>query len=416
VRIHLRGSDHNFIGYGRMSLEIGKALKRQGVELTDEAGTVLGCQLPMHMDSKFAGQSVNVFTMFETDHLPEEFTENLGNFDTLFVPCEENRRSYSEYHDDVRIVPLGVDPEVWKPTERRAVTYDRPFTFLTGGSGGHRKGFDLSIRAFLRVKSRAEKAGLPTPRLKIKCGPTEPNRALKDKYNDPDIIWTEEWVPAAAEVAMYDEAHCYVSASRGEGWGLWPNQAIANGLPTLLAPAAGQLAFAPYAVGLLGFEVVPAQYGVWGPVGNWWEPTEQSVTDQMWHVLTHYEEAKEMAWKYANDIPYTWDNTATELLKHLPDLPDHGTEVVRFNKRLYRIRTNKDITCDIADVKKGFRAGVDYWDSADVKRVLWNNGSLTEECVAEGTGLLPEQIEGYAGAMDLCPACGRTLDPVGENT
>ena len=72
------------------------------------------------------------------------------------------------------------------------------------------------------------------------------------------------------EVDLFAEAHCYLAPSKGEGWGLCPHQAIAQGCPTVLTDA------------------VSRQIGIEGSTGmtlrEVTEPTETAVSAAFAHT------------------------------------------------------------------------------------------------------------------------------------
>ena len=86
--------------------------------------------------------------MWEAMTLPEAFRETFHEIDTLIVPSEHNVALFSQYHDNVKYLPLGVDPELWHYIPPTPPT--RYFNFLISGRG-QRKGVDLAFKAFREV-------------------------------------------------------------------------------------------------------------------------------------------------------------------------------------------------------------------------------------------------------------------------
>ena len=144
-------SEHNS-GYGRFGFETVKALKALGVEQAGDIGNeesdvelaheALWLSTPPHVRGWYDGQHATIFTMWESTEIPPGFRENLHNFDRIIVPSLQNKELYERFHKDVRYVPLGVDPNVWFPTQRPRV--GRDFVFLTAGFGP-RKGDRKSV-------------------------------------------------------------------------------------------------------------------------------------------------------------------------------------------------------------------------------------------------------------------------------
>ncbi len=48
--------------------------------------------------------------MWETRKLPEPFRESLHELDRMIIPSEQNVELFSQYHPNVKSMPLGVDP------------------------------------------------------------------------------------------------------------------------------------------------------------------------------------------------------------------------------------------------------------------------------------------------------------------
>lgn len=407
--------DSHGSGYGRLGREIAQSLTALGHEVEahdDSKETVpaiaLYPQLPMHVDEFYEGQKTCAITMFETNQLPDPFIEVLGNYDRILVPCEMNLRLFSQHHPDVRKVPLGVNPAQWipkhgdKPSDRGA-----PYTFLCAGNGWWRKGFHIAVEAF-------KLADLPNTRLILKGNGEEYYKDLKEQYiqDDKRIILLREWLTEEAQVLLYQDADCYLGPSMGEGWGLQPHQAIACGVPAIITAAAGHMEFIQYATPLR-WHKEPANYGNWGPCGEWWVPTAEDLAEAM---VREYKNPTPIR-KRLENAEYirrlNWNVTALSILANLLDWDD--TPIPRGKKRkfehkLFPIETTEDFYCEIAWKPLAFEKGKEYWVTADVKRVLYEAKKLTKWAArVEPGGLLPRQIEGdYEPGP--CPMCGRPFE------
>lgn len=385
--------------------------KREGI-----CGTACWVSVPVHAAGWWKGQKVCIFTMFEATRLPESFRETLHNFDTVIVPSPQNVELFGQYHDNVKLVPLGVDPAQWHYTPRKPV--GRYFNFLIGGSG-KRKGTDLAYRAFRTVFPRPPKTG-PIPRLILK----NPKGEEYVEHNDEryPIILDEQCEMIAGkitgedEIALYEQAHCYLQPSRGEGFGLQPLQAMAQGLPTILTNAHGHESFAHLGIPL-GYSMSKAAYFIFGDAGQWWEPGFEELCEAMWEVYSNYEPHREAAHQSALKIgeTFTWEHTARNFLDALGELKEYDGphEWVDPEVKRFRARLVKPWACSIAGASYQFEGGKDYWIFADVKRVLWEAGLLDPECCGdEDGGLSPEQvaqIEEYTATHGYCMLCNQKL-------
>ena len=417
------------MGYGRMGVYLARELERLGITVYDRlegaqehsytgdpagqragrANMVVWVTVPPHARGWYADQVSCIYTMYEANQLPAGFIEAMANFDTIVVPSHQNLEMFSEHHDNVHYVPLGVDPQRWQPTARPAPARD--FNFLIAGSGA-RKGDDLAYQAFRRVFSRWPPERFPRPHLVFKCR----HRATYFGHNIDNVTGA---LTDDDEVALYASAHCYLGPTRGEGFGLQPLQAIAQGCPTILTAAHGQESYASFGIGI-GSKLVEAGYFIYGESGQWWEPDFDELCEAMWDVYSNWEEHAQRAARNAPAVldEFTWTNTTLGLLSAIgPDRlgPYRGSdEWFAPPTRLYRIVTLKDHAHEVAGRLLAYRAGEIYYDTADIKRILFEAGLLDPCCFNDG-GLAAEQLpelERYRADHEDCPFCGRPLAEV----
>jgi glycosyltransferase involved in cell wall biosynthesis len=400
------------IGYGRMGVFIDAEIRKRGIDVSNEidgdpAGTVLHCSTPAHLLRYREGQRLTILTMWESTHLPEAMHESLHLFETVFVPSMQNVELFGRHHPNVRYVPLGVDINDWQPTRRKAP--EQRFTFLIGGSGP-RKGLDLAYKAFRLAFPDNSWGDGPEPWLTLKSPNPSP-------FGGERVTQINGRLSAEDEIALYADAHCYLQPSRGEGFGLQPLQAIAQGLPTILTHAHGHAAFADLGIPISASytPTIPGSF-MFGEAGDWWEPNLDELTDQMRWVYDNYAKASERAWTNAHVAvkQFTWENTAKILLNELGPLkPYTGSgEWMTPDIKLYRAILVKHHGADIAGTSYRWEPFTEYWVPADVKRVLFDGGYLDPSCVFGDSGLTKEQVESSglkSGAESHCGTCGQRL-------
>lgn len=401
------------IGYGRMGLMVEAELRRLGVSLStdvedDPAGTMLLCSTPAHLLRYREGQRLTILTMWEASNLPEPFRESLHLFDLVLVPSIQNVELFQPFHPDVRFVPLGIDPSVWFPTPRQQPK--GKFTFLIGGSGP-RKGLDVAYRAFQIAFPDGSWGDGPEPWLMMKSPRHTP-------FAGPRIMQINGRLPALDEVALYASAHCYLQPSRGEGFGLQPLQAIAQGCPTILTDAHGHASFAPLGIGIPAtlVDTKPGAF-MYGEAGQWWEPNLDAMVEAMREVYENYERVTTDAWANAAvaQREFTWARTAERLMHEIGDLPAYsgsGQWLIPKTKK-YRIILLKHHAADIAGHSYRWEPHVEYWVTADIKRILFDAGLLHPDCIFGDEGLTDEQIaeqEKQSGREAFCPTCHQQLN------
>lgn len=432
--LHVHGEA---IGYGRLGVQLSKSLTDAGVDVYDHQGTpeelllsnadekvakkgsrssltnvVCWVSVPTHARGWWAGQHPAIFSMWEATRLPESFRETLHNFETVVVPSDHNVELFGEYHDNVRRCFLGVDPTQWHYMPRQPPA--QYFNFLIGGSGP-RKGTDLTYRAFKTLWGREGSwpSDGPIPRLIMK----NPRR---EGFAGSRIDVIGGRMSNEDEIALYASAHCYVQPSRGEGFGLQPLQAMAQGTPTILTDAHGHRAFSHLGLGLPTTMAKAAQF-VYGDAGEWWEPDFDTLCDQMRWVYDNYDAAVDKAFDGARWIAenMTWAHTAAQFIDAFDgalERPFAGdtSNWVEPDQLRFRVIPNADFTINVAGSTHEFRRGVETWEMADVKRILFEADRLDPACLTEDNhGLTAFQVErmgAYSARHGYCTACGQRLN------
>lgn len=430
------------MGYGRMGSRIAEELRKAGITVHDHlpgtedptvkvqgnakvflqgqnpgvSNVVCWASAPTHAAGWWKGQKVCLLTMWESTRLPEGFRDALDNFDVVMVPSMQNVELFSQYHPNVKYVPLGVDPDVWQYRER--TTPDRYFRYLIGGRGA-RKGTDLAVKAFREVRTWWESNGRPAPEPRLLM---KNPRAEEFWRSDGSIEMISGRISQAEEVELYASAHCYLQPSRGEGFGLQPLQAIAQGCPTILTNAHGHGAFANLGWGL-GTTLSQSDYFIYGDAGLWWEPDLDELIENMKWIYENYGNAELMARDCSRRalFEFTWENTTKAFLDAIgrENLTpyDGPMEWVAPEVRKYPIVLLRDWPAEIGGYSYNFKQGIEYWVTADVKRVLFEADNLLDPICLDDTdpknlGLTPQQTErlGIENAgRELCPTCGAVM-------
>lgn len=421
------------IGYGRYGVHLAAELEKLGVTVYDDlikpgtdpnrkrnwadgsrdgvAQVACWISTPAHARGWWNGQIPIISTMWEATDLPASFTENLHEFETVIVPSQQNVELFSRFHDNVRFLPLGVDPDVWHYTPRPRP--GRFFDFLIGGSGA-RKGTMLAHDAFVKVfgDDHWEHGSGPIPRLIMKSPRGE------EPISHKRVMMVSGRLSPEEEVALYEDAHCYLQPSRGEGFGLQPLQAIAQGLPTVLTDAHGHGAFA-HLGWTLSSTLTPAAYFVYGDAGEWWEPNFDELCGHMEWIYGHYDEAQARAADSAAVVAreFTWARCAEGFLDIVGRellTPFEPTEWYEPTLKLYSVVAVADKMIDVGGTMRFYEKGREYWEPADVKRIAFDAGWLDPICLqGDDIGLHPSQlgaVDEYSAAHSYCPTCTQRLN------
>lgn len=338
-------------GYGAMLAGFRSAVPKT-VSFDDNASVQVFMNTPNVPHRFVEGQHRVCFTMWETDQLPAGFVRWLGQYDQVLVPCQHNVELFGVFHPNVQAVPLGVDNKFWSGY----TPVDGPFRFLAGGSLWHRKGLDVVVKAFQLL-------GIPNTELHIKAAPHA--RDTPD-IRDPRIVMHRRWMDAEQQRDWFRQGHVFIAASRGEGFGLMPLQAISMGVPTIVSNTTGQEQFAYLATGVVSTSKTPAV-----TVGNWDEPNLEELCEQM---LDHHRNwQKHLADATVNarsSTAFSWRKATKALLDAVPAGIQIQNPVWREAEVTVRIRTRRNLSCDIGLTHYQFKAGVDYDVSENVYQVL----------------------------------------------
>ena len=163
-RILFRGRINAYTGYGLHSCQIIRDLAALGYDITvvpterDEEFAPLPADIEKRMKAgshrhewelllhppniaPAKGRKTIFFTMWEASRLPEEWVGFLNRAECVIVPCQWNATCFSASGLDrpIRVVPLGIKEDVFKPVPMRA---DGLCIFGAGGKvagGGERK-------------------------------------------------------------------------------------------------------------------------------------------------------------------------------------------------------------------------------------------------------------------------------------
>lgn len=246
-------------GYGRYGSRMIQALRRCGAEVTPrldemarcpawmkrELGIVPGrftisCLPACYLQEAPSGGRHWLLSMTEGSELPTNPLVwakiiNTRNVERVIVPCEHNAEVFRRggVQVPVHVIPGGTDPcEFPVLTGPRP---DRPYTFLTLGDRGSRKGWGEVWQAFW-----ATFRDTPDVRLIIKCRPGV--NELIDLIAgaddlDPRIIVQQD--DANDMRAVFAQADCIVLPSRSEGWGMPHREAACMGMPVIVQRYSG---------------------------------------------------------------------------------------------------------------------------------------------------------------------------------
>ena len=341
------GTEASKYGYGAM-LEGFRSGLPADVQLHDQASVAVLMYNPSLVHGFLRGQHRALYTMWETTELPEKYYRYLDTYDQVIVPCEHNRELFSKYAPNVSVVPLGVNVDYWKPTLRPA---NSRFRFHAGGSMWLRKGLDVVVKAF-------ELSGVDAE-LHIKV---PMKRFVPDREWPSNIIIHTGWMSKEEQFDWFNQADCFIAASRGEGFGLMPLQAMAMGIPTIVTPTSGQAQFSD-----LASVVVPVTsqncsgYEIDSFAGCWDEPDVDALVEALRGVCGASDGYKAEAMGRVGQVAeYSWDKSCRKLIDVLPVGQIIENPVFEPYLCFVKVRVNRVCEAGINNDHWDFVPGVDY--------------------------------------------------------
>lgn len=316
--------------------------------------------VPFSLKGWFHNQHRVLFSMWETTELPNSFRRYLPLYDQVIVPNVDDKHVFSRHHDRVDVVPLGVDVGVYQPMN---VPRLPRFQFRAGGSLWGRKGLDVVVEAFNRLR-------LPDAELRIKAAPHA--RDVPTGFLGDNIVLDRQWMSETDKKRWFAEADCFIAVSRGEGFGLMPLQTIAMGVPTIVSLTTGQKQFAHLATG-----TVQCSKKQSNTVGLWDEPN----VDQLCHEMVHHYENRDQVRKVAllnsgRVAEFSWQEAARKLVETVPVGDLLVTDLfVEATTRL-RVQAQRNIDATIGEHKVRRRAGEVFEVTDGVYQVLYDSKAV----------------------------------------
>lgn len=301
----------------------------------------------------YSGKKI-AYNVWETTRQPDDFFENLKKFDQVWVPSEWQKKCTIEQgisSKKVKVVPEGVDGEMFKPLEEPIK--NKKFTFLLVGRWDYRKSIKEIIKSFTEVFSEKENVELiisvdnpfasdglnsTEERLK-KFGIKNKNIKILHHMNKNDYV------------NLLKSVDVFLSCARSEGWNLPLIEAMACGIPATYSNWGAQLEFAEnkgIPIDIIG--EVPAavdnnESWIKNAPGNFCEPNFEDLKKKMREIYENYDTYKNKALLDSTIIreKFSWKNAALIAQNHINELYDEN----------FDSNVNKEFVDDFAFVTCG---------------------------------------------------------------
>lgn len=265
--------------------------------------------------------------IFELDTFDNREKHHLSSLDRIFV-CSQWAKDVIddqlEGSADVRVVPLGVDTNIFKP--KKANGGDGAFVFLNIGKWEIRKGHDVLVEAFNQAFDKKDNVELwmmnhnpfLSPEQEKEWHRMYKNSKLGDKIKILPRVQTAEEV-----AAIMAQADCGVFPARAEGWNLELLEMMAVGRPVIATNYSAHTEFCNEEncrlISITKKE--EAWDGIWFKGQGNWAALDKGVVDELKYLMqSEYEvgpsynrSGVETAQKY------TWEASADAVVKGLEE-------------------------------------------------------------------------------------------------
>jgi glycosyltransferase involved in cell wall biosynthesis len=308
---------------------IGLLEKHRGIE----AGA--GAPRIVFHPPKTEGKAKNraIWTMMETDPVHPDMIRIMNeNYEECWTPTLWNAQAFqkSGLKIPIHIMPLGIDPDVYRPdadpvmqeavlsTTQEAGKAEFPsgFLFICVCEPTFRKGLDVLSDAFEEAFHDDPEAGLVIATTGYSCESSPEGKSWKSR------IWTLAGRFSESEMAsLYRSCQVYVSASRGEGWNLPLCESAACGLPLILSRVSTHPELVPEEFGYFFDPDSSTVFPDAGELSPWFEGMQfpdygpgarRRLSSLLKEVKRNYEGAKARAENCMKRMRrlYTWDASA----------------------------------------------------------------------------------------------------------
>jgi glycosyltransferase involved in cell wall biosynthesis len=288
-----------------------------------EHDTVVVYSTPLWHDAlatEASGRRLIAYTTWETDRLPPESVTILNRYDHVLVPSRFNAAVFRSSGVNA---PITVIPHIRRPAKHPGPgddrRMDRTFVFYLIATWSTRKAILDTVSAYLEAFTATDDVALilhTTPVDQIAAARRARSRAPLPRHHEatwytlaqalagrrqaPKITLSTRRLPRAEVDALHTQGDCFVSLSRGEGWGLGAFDAGSYGNSVVVTGWGGTLEFLPAGYPyLVHYDLVPTTNE---EPDAWWEPhagehwakarTDHAAT-LMRHVFDHRDEARD---------------------------------------------------------------------------------------------------------------------------
>jgi len=174
-----------------------------------------------------------IYTTFESTQPPVNWKRHINAYDKLFVSCSTLKKAFNDIgvNIPISIIPLGVNESLWPYRERNLNRPFRFFVFANADWSDNRKNYYAAYKAFVAAFGSS-----PEVELWLKTTPGKvPSSVLKHKNVK---LFQGRYTQEEIRDLLY-KVDCFVTPTKGEGYGLPAREAMCTGIPVIAASFCG---------------------------------------------------------------------------------------------------------------------------------------------------------------------------------
>jgi glycosyltransferase involved in cell wall biosynthesis len=232
----------------------------------------------------------------------------------------------------LRVVPGGVDTDIYHPAIPPLEPHQKGFVFLSLFGWFDHKGWDILLTAYCNEFSPDEEVLLVLKTMDYMSHPIAIERQAAALINSlgkpaeaiPEVRLINRSLAGSQMPGLYTSCDAFVLPSRGEAWGRPYLEAMACGLPVIGTGWSGNLEFMndenSYLIDIEGLEDVRRDVDMQLYQGHKWaRPSLEHLRHLMRFCFEHRQEARDKGNRARQDVcrKWTWKHAANAVMQEL---------------------------------------------------------------------------------------------------